>query len=249
MSEDLTREEVLRRFAELLDGALAAETPLPGVDPQVLAEDNSAPDSYALWAAMTTLAQEVKLQGRAFKDLNDQMRAATSDREREIRSEAERGCRKEALGVLVDLRDRVGRGIESVRIAEAEIAKRASAGWLARMLRKRDDGHAAVLAALKKGYELALDRLDQALEDHGAREIRCLGEAFDPRRMNAIDKEESAAFPEGTVLEVFRSGYEWNGEVFRTAQVKVSCAPVAEKPPAAQKPPATQKPAAEKTSE
>ena len=40
--------------------------------------------------------------------------------------------------------------------------------------------------------------------------------------MNAIDREESSAVPEGTVLEVYRSGYEWNGEVFRPAQVKVS---------------------------
>ena len=40
--------------------------------------------------------------------------------------------------------------------------------------------------------------------------------------MNAIDKEESAVVPEGTVLEVYRTGYEWSGEVFRTAQVKVS---------------------------
>ena len=25
----------------------------------------------------------------------------------------------------------------------------------------------------------------------------------------------------GTVLEIYRGGYEWNGEVFRPAQVKV----------------------------
>jgi molecular chaperone GrpE (heat shock protein) len=48
---------------------------------------------------------------------------------------------------------------------------------------------------------------------------------FDPRRMNAIESEESAAVPGGTVLEVYRSGYEWNGEIFRTAQVKVSRPP------------------------
>jgi molecular chaperone GrpE len=236
MSAEMSRDEILRRFAELMDGALAAETPPAGIDPQVLDGDGAAPDSYTLWAAMTTLAQEVKLQGRAFKELNDtlgaqagriadEMRAASAERQREIRSEAERGCRREALGVLVDLRDRMGRGLESVRAAEAEIAKRAGAGWLARLFRRNGDGHAELLAALAKGYELALDRLDQTLEDYGAREIRCRGEAFDPRRMNAIDKEESAVFPEGTVLEVFRSGYEWNGEVFRTAQVKVSCAP------------------------
>jgi molecular chaperone GrpE (heat shock protein) len=45
--------------------------------------------------------------------------------------------------------------------------------------------------------------------------------------MNAVDRAESREVPEGTVLEVFRSGYEWNGEVFRPAQVKVSCAPEA----------------------
>ena len=28
-------------------------------------------DFYALWAGMTALTQEVKLQGRAFKELND----------------------------------------------------------------------------------------------------------------------------------------------------------------------------------
>jgi molecular chaperone GrpE (heat shock protein) len=43
--------------------------------------------------------------------------------------------------------------------------------------------------------------------------------------MNAVDCEESGAFPDGTVIEVYRSGYEWNGEVFRPAQVKVSRAP------------------------
>ena len=78
------------------------------------------------------------------------------------------------------------------------------------------------IGALIRGYELGIERLDQTLGEFNAREIRCLGETFDPRRMNAIDREESAAVPEGTVLEVYRRGYEWNGEVFRPAQVKVS---------------------------
>ena len=47
--------------------------------------------------------------------------------------------------------------------------------------------------------------------------------------MNAIDSQEAAGVAEGTVLEVYRSGYEWNGEVFRPAQVKVSRAPEGEK--------------------
>jgi molecular chaperone GrpE len=83
------------------------------------------------------------------------------------------------------------------------------------------------VGALVRGYELGIERLDQTLDEFNAREIRCQGESFDPRRMNAIESEESATVPSGTVLEVYRSGYEWNGEVFRPAQVKVSRAPAA----------------------
>jgi molecular chaperone GrpE len=78
------------------------------------------------------------------------------------------------------------------------------------------------VAALVKGYELGLERLDQTLEDFNARRIRCLGQPFDPRLMNAIDKEESDSVPPNTVVEVYRNGYEWNTEVFRPAQVKVA---------------------------
>jgi molecular chaperone GrpE (heat shock protein) len=90
--------------------------------------------------------------------------------------------------------------------------------------RSAPDG-AETLAALVRGYELGLERLDQLLENLNARRIRCDGEAFDPRRMNAIDRHETMDVPPGIVVEVYRSGYEWDGEVFRPAQVKVSCVP------------------------
>jgi molecular chaperone GrpE len=155
-----------------------------------------------------------------------------ADRERDLlreteRRETERRCRKEALGVLIDLRDRLGRGLESLRASQAEISRTARQGWRARLFsRPGEDAAGQTLAALKKGYELGVERLDQALVDVNAREIPCEGLAFDPRWMNAIDREESGAVPEGTVIEVYRSGYEWNGELLRPAQVKVACAPV-----------------------
>jgi molecular chaperone GrpE len=147
----------------------------------------------------------------------------------DVRRETERRCRKEALGVLIDLRDRLARGWESVRAGEAALSKAAPLGWRARLFsRPVEDPGAGVLAALKKGYELGMERLDQTLGEFDAREIRCEGQTFDPRRMNAVDRQESSAVPEGTVIEVYRSGYEWNGEVFRPAQVKVACAPAGE---------------------
>jgi hypothetical protein len=80
----MSREEILRRFEEWLDGALAAEEPPRGIDAEILAamagasEGEGAPGAgraYSLWAAMTALTQEVKLQGRSFKELNDTLGA------------------------------------------------------------------------------------------------------------------------------------------------------------------------------
>jgi len=236
------RDEILRLFEKWLDGALAAEEPPRGVEAEILAAvagpiEGSAgplPDcAYSLWAAMTALTQEVKLQGRSFKELNETLGSQESrmaERERDLTRETERRCRKDILGVLIDLRDRLGRGLESVRASEAGISNAARPGWRARLFgplipQAGEDAAGATLAALKKGYELGLDRLDQTLEEFNASEIPCQGQAFDPRRMNAIDRQESSAVPEGTVIEVYRTGYEWNGEVFRPAQVKVSFTP------------------------
>jgi molecular chaperone GrpE (heat shock protein) len=99
-----------------------------------------------------------------------------AERERDLLRETERRCRKEVLGVLIDLRDRLERGLESVRASEAEISKAARRGWCARIFsRPGEDAADTTLAALKKGYELGLERLDQALEEFNAREIPCEG--------------------------------------------------------------------------
>ena len=243
----MNRDEILRRFEQWLDGALAAEDPPGGIDAEILrslAAENGdehtgldrRSDAYALWATVTVLIQEVKLQGRAFKELSDglgsqigrigeEIRAAYRERERDLQRDAERRCRREILGALIDVRDRLGRGLDSVQATESKSPPSSRRGWLARVWARPADQAASRVAALTKGYELGIERLDQTLDDFGARHIRCEGQPFDPRRMNAIDREESHDVPEGTVLEVFRSGYEWNGEVFRPAQVKVSCAP------------------------
>jgi molecular chaperone GrpE len=260
----MSREEILRRFQEWLDGALASEEPPRGIEAEILAavtgpsgEGRQFPATYSLWSAMTALAQEVKLQGRSFKALNETLDSQVgrmAERERDLLvNETQRCCRKEVLGVLIDLRERLARGLASVRTSEAGISKPVphpepvqrpkpvQRGWLRRIFSRgdqprgdqprveqpqtEDDSAGATLAALKKGYELSLDRLEQTLEEFNAHEIACVGQAFDPRRMNAIDRQESSTVPDGTVIEVYRSGYEWNGELFRPAQVKVACAP------------------------
>jgi hypothetical protein len=248
MTPGMDRDAMLRRFEALLDSALTSEAPPSGISAEILSavmagdeDDNRRCDSYALWAAMTALTQEIKLQGRAFQELShtlagqtakiaEELRAVYAERERTLPREAERRCRRETLSALIDLRDRLVRGRESVRVQEVESAA-APARWLTRIFGKRaPDPADQAVGALVRGYELGIERLDQTLEEFQAREIRCQGESFDPRRMNAIDSEELATVPGGTVLEIYRSGYEWNGEVFRPAEVKVSRAPARPQP-------------------
>jgi molecular chaperone GrpE len=69
---------------------------------------------------------------------------------------------------------------------------------------------------------LTQDGLDQALQEYNLSPILCEGQCFDPRRMTAVEIEETDAVPEGTVVSIYRAGYEWEGEVFRPAQVKVA---------------------------
>jgi len=194
---------------------------------------------------MTALTQEVRLQGRTFKQLNEtlsqnaqSLEASAAEASRggeDARAEQARIQQAEArqprkqeirlpVNVLLDLRDRVERGGNTARNAAEELAPKRLprfARWLgvgARYARHTQE----ILAALSHGYSLTLDTLDEALVSSGVSRIASQGQIFDPQRMTAIDIEETSSVPEGTVVEVYRNGYEWNGEVFRTAQVKVA---------------------------
>ena len=246
------RERMVRSLAVWLDRALEDEPPPVGLTPELISAlrngDELPPldeagdgtdggsDLYSLWAAMTTLAQEVRVQGRLFKQLNETLLqtgqaagqscpatpAAESGGVEE--SAGSRRPRKQEIDVILDLRDRMERGVATARDAVAELAP----ARLPRLTRWLGLGggyarHAQeILGALSHGYSLSLDRLDEALVACGVDRIACRNSIFDPQCMTAVDIEETDSLPEGTVVEVYRDGYEWNGKVYRTAQVKVA---------------------------
>ncbi|MBZ5623620.1 MAG: nucleotide exchange factor GrpE [Acidobacteriia bacterium] len=213
----MDRNEILRRFEQCLDTALAEEDPPAGIPAELLsapepAADGSAMDWYTMWAAVTALTQEVRLQGRAFKQMGETLAA-----------DAERRSRKEALGGLLEMRERLLRGLEAVRGRE-----KLQPGLWDRIFQKRwrRVQHALeVVVALEEGYRLSLGYLDDLLFQFQVQPIKCEGRKFDPRRMNAVDVEETDDAEEGTVVSVYRMGYEWNGELFRPAQVRVARRP------------------------
>ncbi len=237
----MNREEILRRFEAWLDETLASEEPPQGIAAEILAEldsenavdanhdANRGADLYSMQAALTALTQEIKLQSRSFKQLSETISSPVPSPEETPRA-AERRARREMLHVLLDLRDRLQRGLRSAQDARRRMELE-PARWKTRLL-SRLSGDAAsgsaakeAVTALEKGYELSGQRLDEALDRFRIREIEAEGQEFDSSTMTAVDLEETGDAPEGTVLAVYRPGYEWEGELFRAAEVKVARAP------------------------
>jgi len=242
LDEALVEEEPPSGLAaELLQAILSGE-PLPPI--------KGSADLHTLWSAVTALTQEVRLQSRAFRQMSEalaQLPATVAERiqqdfssglvgspeeEEEAAEEApetvpeasfEGRPEKQQIDLLIDLRDRLERGLNSVKVAA--FAAGAGTSWWTRWFprnRERQAQTEQVLAALEKGYTLTLERLDQSLQDCHVSPIVCQGQTFDAHSMTAVEVEESDAVPEGTVVGVYRAGYEWKGQVYRPAQVKVA---------------------------
>lgn len=253
------RERIVDRFRQWLDEALAHEAPPPGIAREILAEvEGESPaedpsDLHALRSAMTALAQEVGLQGRAFHQLKevlapveelgpkieaamaaherglaemrrigDQTRAERDEWQRRAVRDAAQAAWKKILDLLLDMRDRLGRGIASAREALDASRSRPLPGWWDRLRGRIERDGGKTEQALIEGATLALARLDDTLAELGVSEIDCARGPFDPQRMKAVELGAEEGVPEGQVLAVLRRGYEWRGEVYRPAEVKVA---------------------------
>ena len=229
------------------------EAPPAGIDAEISlrqpgAEDDEpeshrgACDSYALWAALTgaDAGDQAARQGlpgiESYAGRSDQPSAGRSPRG-VCRTRAQPAARSrtplpqggaervDRLARPARPRTRIGAG------ARTGSSQSAQPGWMVAARFQSADGP-------RRRNRGGVDHEDTNWASNGwirrwksstRGRFAARAAIFDPRRMNAIDSEESAAVPEGTVLEVYRSGYEWNGEVFRPAQVKVSRAPAAGK--------------------
>lgn len=78
--------------------------------------------------------------------------------------------------------------------------------------------------ALKKGVQMVLDNLKQALKNQGVEEIPAIGEKFDPNFHQAV--QTTSAADEGveseTIVKEFQKGYKLYDRVLRPAMVVVA---------------------------
>lgn len=244
--EDHPRARILRRFEVWLDEVLAEESPRAGMAQEILdqfrTDEGCVPDSdsktdlYTLVSGFATLSEETRLQGRSFKNLHEsivpmqgmiesmsetltQCRQTLDGQVRQSQETTQRKALSEMLDVFLDVRDRLVRGRDSARHGLARFPMPEGKWDLWRT--KPWAGLREATEALAQGTDLALTRLDEALRQWGVRPIECLDLPFDVQTMAAVDVAEAPDLADGTVLEVFRTGYWWDEQVYRVAEVKV----------------------------
>ena len=109
---------------------------------------------------------------------------------------------------------------------EEEIKERATEDFVTRLVPVRDDLVRALDQEegvdIRDGVESTLETFDRVLEDENVVPIQPGGgETVDPTRHRVMMRVESDQ-PEGTVVDVYRPGYEMAGTVIQEAQVTVS---------------------------
>lgn len=80
----------------------------------------------------------------------------------------------------------------------------------------------ADLKTLVGGISMVQEQLKSVLSGHGLKEVNPTGQKFDPNQHESIASQPSADIPEGSVLQVVRTGYLLNGRLLRPASVVVS---------------------------
>ncbi len=87
------------------------------------------------------------------------------------------------------------------------------------------EGHS--IESLKTGIAMIYNQLKTALTDSGLEEIDATNQPFDPNLHEAVSHQESAAVPEGQVLQQLRKGYKLRDRLIRPASVVVARKPAA----------------------
>ncbi|MBI5628523.1 MAG: nucleotide exchange factor GrpE [Candidatus Rokubacteria bacterium] len=215
------KQRLLDRVAAWIDELDEPEPDPAGLAPEALAEAPAGePDLLTLHAQLAALTQETRLLGRATSRLTTESKEAIEQLESrntggvaaETLARARREARMEQAAELLDVRDRLVRGIDQARARLAEIPP-----WRQRLL-----GGAGLLEALVRGNELALERLDDLLRRLSLHEVPSEGRAFDPSTMRAVETAVRDGVTPGTVLDVFRSGWLSGETVVRFAEVRVA---------------------------
>lgn len=241
------RIDILKRFEIWLDEVLSEPQP-EGIAEEIYkmlgdceqsTQTDEHSDLYSLWAALTSLTQETKLQGRSFNDLKQTLEPMESfvgstasvlekieqilehNQQRENEIFAYR-LREQVADLLLDIRERLSRGLENSKQYLKTLEDAHSKNIFKFFFKTRFAKQTEAVNSLIQGNEFTLERINGTLKDFGISEIDCANKSFDPSYMKAVDVQHRTDVDDGVVLEIYRPGYMLYDRVYRRAEVMVA---------------------------
>jgi molecular chaperone GrpE len=177
-------------------------------------------DLFTVLIELAAVRNEVRTESRLVKEALDQFRgvfgALQSSQallEHELKSsqaaarEGSRTLLRPLLLDMIELRDRLADGLQ-------QPASRAR--WLDRWRRQPE------AESWREGLSITLRRLDRVLADRQVVPIEVTGRRFDPRLARVVGTTRDATVGAGIVVEEVRTGFLWEEELLRAAEVIVS---------------------------
>lgn len=180
-------------------------------------------DLAVLFAELSVLRNEVRVQARQFKTTLDDLRALTEmlseqnrrltrdlERAREAEGTAQRQTERRLLLDILDVRDRIASAIG------------AFGAYRPGLLSRLAPTQTRLVQGLGEGISLTLGRIDDLLTERHVRPVEAVGGQFDPNIMRVLSTECDATRVVGEVLSEARRGYTRDDELLRLAEVIVN---------------------------
>jgi molecular chaperone GrpE len=221
--DETAKEQLLNQLAVYLDG-LADEGSGKAPAAVTRADTPEESDLFSVFVELAGLRNEVRTESRLVKEALDRFRAvfdtlqtSHGTLEQELKrlraeiEERERALLKPLLLDVIEVRDRVAAGLKPGVPSRPQ--------WYARFLRSTKQ---QTDAAWREGMQMTLRRIDRLLADRRVVAAETIGRPFDPRLAAAVATVADAAAADGTVVEEVRTGFLWQGELLRPAEVIVA---------------------------
>jgi len=210
MSTDAEKNQLLEQFQSYLEQT--------NIEAVITAEQ---PDLHTLLSEMVGLKTEVKTQARQFKNTLDTLNSALATvqddnkllatnllESRQQQDEIQRTLLLE----FIDIYDKLKIGSELLQHYSPVKS-------LFKSSRKRD---VKVIKQFQQGQNMSLRRFEQLLQRYQVNAIECVGQMFDPIKMNAVETANDQSVVNGMVLEELQTGFVYKDQVLRLAEVKVN---------------------------